>query len=284
MIVYKATSKTTGKVYVGITTNSLEYRKNQHKRAASEGQKNYHFYNAIQKYGFDDFVFEVIEDDITDIKTLQDREVYWIKFYNSYEEGYNSTRGGEGAVVRDDELILKLFIEGLSVQEICEITGYNRNTIYRSFSANNLLEENKQRKNEKTRQRCSMPVLQYTLKGDFIKEWPSATSVVEGGFNQTAVSNVCRQEQLTAYGYIWKYKNDERDIQEWVKLAENKKDAGKPKKPIYQLDEQHNIIAEFVSAADAARAMGKSDKSNICAAARKGCRAYGYYWQYKIDK
>lgn len=284
MIVYKATSKTTGKVYVGITTNTLEYRKSQHKRAAFEGQKNYHFYNAIQKYGFDDFVFEIIEDNITDIKTLQDREVYWIKFYNSYEEGYNSTRGGEGAVVRDDELILKLFVEGLSVQEICKITGYNKNTIYRSFSANNLSEENRQRQNEKNRQRCSMPVLQYTLKGDFVKEWPSATSVTEEGFNQSAVSNVCRQEQLTAYGYIWKYKNDERDIQEWVRLAENKKDAGKPKKPIYQLDEQHNIIAEFISAADAARAMGKSDKSNICTAARKGCRAYGYYWQYKIDK
>lgn len=202
MIVYKATSKTTGKVYVGITTNTLDYRKNQHERAAFEGRKNYHFYNAIQKYGFDDFIFEIIEDDIPDIKTLQDREVYWIKFYNSYEEGYNSTRGGEGAIIRDDELILKLFVEGLSVQEICEITGYNRNTIYRSFSANDLSEENRQRKNEKIRQRCSTPVLQYTLEGDFIKEWPSATSVTEEGFSQTAVSNVCRQEQLTAYGYI----------------------------------------------------------------------------------
>lgn len=281
MIVYKATSKTTGKVYIGITTNTLDYRKNQHKRAASESQKNYHFYNAIQKYGFDDFIFEVIEDNITDVKALQKREVYWIKFYNSYEDGYNSTRGGEGTITRDDELILKLFVEGLSVQEICKITGYNRNTIYRSFSAHNLLEENNQRKNEKIRQRCSMSVLQYTLSGDLIKEWPSATSVVEEGYNQVAVSNVCRQEQFTAYGYIWKYKNDGRDIQEWVELARNKKDAGKPKKPIYQLDEQHNIIAEYSSGAEAARAMGLNDKSNICAAARKGRKCQGYYWQYK---
>ena len=41
--------------------------------------------------------------------------------------------------------------------------------------------------------------------------------------------------------------------------------------------------SQRVCAADAARAIGKDDKSNICAAARKGRRAYGYYWRYKID-
>ena len=175
-------------------------------------------------------------------------------------------------------------MDGLSVKEICEITGYNRATIYRSFNTLNLSEENRQRKNEKIRQRCSMPVLQYTLEGEFIKEWPSATSVIKEDFSQTMVSNVCRQVQFTAHGYLWKYKDDKRDIQEWVMLARNKRDAGKPKKPICQMDDKHNIIAEYPSAAEAARAIGKNDKSNICSAARKGRKAYGYYWEYKVDK
>ena len=85
-------------------------------------------------------------------------------------------------------------------------------------------------------------------------------------------------------GYVHAYKHDERDIQEWVTKAANRKPSGKPKKPIQQFDLDMNLIAEYDSAADAARALGKQDKSGICAAARKGRKAYNSYWKYKIDK
>lgn len=280
MIVYKATSKTTHKVYIGITTNSLQHRMDQHKKAAEEG-KPYHFYCAIRKYGFDDFNFEIIEDGITDIEKLKEREQYWIQYYNSYEDGYNSTRGGEGVITRDDEWILKLFMEGKSVKEIQDITGYERSTIYRSFKAQDLSEENRTRNNLKVQQRCSMAVLQYDLDGNLIREWPSATSVQEEGYSQAMVSKVCRQEQITAHDFLWKYKEDPRPIEEWVQLNKNRKQGGRPKKPIYQLNDNHEIIAEYESGAAAAKAMGLTDKSNICAAARKNRKCCGYYWQYK---
>lgn len=280
MLVYKATSKTTNQVYIGITTNTLEYRMAQHKRAANEG-KEYHFYNAIRKYGFDDFIFEIIEDNIDSIEELNKREQYWIAYYNSYEDGYNSTRGGDGVLRRDDELIMKLFIEGYSVKEICSLTGCTRNTIYRSFKNQNLTDINNERKNQNTSLRCAKPVLQYDLYGNLIKEWPSATSVAKEGFSETMVSHVCRQQQLTAHGYLWKYKDDERPIEEWVQLNNQRRTSGKPKKPIYQFDLNHSLINEFESAAAAAKALNIKDKSNICAAARKHIKAYGYYWEYK---
>ena len=179
MLIYKATSKTTQKVYIGLTTTSLEERKRHHKETYEN--KNYHFYYAIRLYGWDDFEWEVIEDNINDINLLQKREQYWISYYNSYENGYNSTRGGEGNLRRDDELILKLFIEGKTTQEICNITGYNRSTIYKSFNINNISEENNKRNNEQIKLRCSMPVLQYDLEGNFIKEWPSASACSQIG-------------------------------------------------------------------------------------------------------
>lgn len=37
----------------------------------------------------------MIEDNIED-SLLNDREQYWIKYYNSYKNGYNSTLGGDG--------------------------------------------------------------------------------------------------------------------------------------------------------------------------------------------
>ena len=279
MLIYKATSKTTNKVYIGQTTTTLEERIKHHK--SSYNIKDYHFYYAIRKYGWNDFEWEVVEDNINDITILNKREKYWIEYYNSYENGYNSTRGGDGILRRDDELILKLFIEGKTTKEICDITGYNRSTIYRSFSLQGLSTENNQRKNELTGIRCSIPVLQYTLTGEFIQEWPSASACVEIG-QQSAISNVCRQEQITAYGFIWKYKNAPRPISEWVDKVNNKKSAGKPKKQIRQLDINHNEINIYESATEAARALKIDDKSNICAAARKGRKAYGYYWEYII--
>ena len=89
---------------------------------------------------------------------------------------------------------------------------------------------------EKTKQPDYDAVDQYysmTVRGNFIKEWPSATSVSEGGYSQTMVSNVCRQTQLTAHGFLWKYKDDERPILEWIQLNNNRKSAGKPAKPVY---------------------------------------------------
>ena len=68
---------------------------------------------------------------------------------------------------------------------------------------------------------------------------------------------------------------------EWVARLKNKKDSGKPKKEIEQYDSDNNLVCTYESASAAATAMGKKDKSNICAAARKGVKAYGYYWRYK---
>ena len=277
MLIYKATSKTTGKVYIGQTQSTLEERIRKH-QVASEN-KQYHFYNAIRKYGFDDFTWEIIEDNINDVDTLNEREIYWIEYYNSYENGYNSTRGGEGRVSRDDEWILKLFIEGHNTKEICDITGYNRSTIYRCFAAHNRSKDLHDMKAQQTKIRCSFPVLQYDLNGNFIKEWPSATACNEIG-QQGAISSVCRQEQYSAYGYLWKYKNDSRDISEWVIKNKNKKQGGKPKKRICQMDDDNNILHIYESGAAAAKAMGLDDKSNICAAARKNRKCKGYYWKY----
>lgn len=283
MFIYKATSATTGKVYIGQTTQTLQERINQHNSHAFGHQYNYHFHNAIRKYGAEDFTYEIIEDGIKSVEVLNKREKYWISYYNSYYDGYNSTMGGDGTMRRDDELIVKLFKDGYTTQEICEITGYNRQTIYRSYSVNGLTEENNARKNEQTRERCARTVEQYSLDGEYVKTWRSATECGKELGNQSLISAVCRQEEsiLSAYGFLFKYEDDSRDISEWVARLKNKKNSGKPKKEIGQYDSDNNLICTYESASAAATALGKKDKSNICAAARKGVKAYGYYWKYK---
>lgn len=89
-MIYKATSPS-GKMYIGQTVD-LEQRKSKHQ---SDARKfTYAFANAINKYGIDGFVWEIIEDNIT-INELNKKEEYYINKFDTYENGYNSTEGGD---------------------------------------------------------------------------------------------------------------------------------------------------------------------------------------------
>lgn len=64
--------------------------------------------------------------------------------------------------------------------------------------------ENTARRN---REHCSKSMLQYDLQGNFIKEWKSTQEVERIlGYYHSSTSRVARNEQKTAYGFIWKYK------------------------------------------------------------------------------
>ena len=55
-------------------------------------------------------------------------------------------------------------------------------------------------------ERYSKPVLQYTLDGEFVREWPSARECGRNGFNPRHVGDCCRGERKTHKGFIWRYK------------------------------------------------------------------------------
>ena len=88
--IYKFTSKTTGLSYIGQSID-IERRHREH-RIADDG---YSFHNAIKEHGWDDFNFEILE--LCSPEKLNEKEQYWIAFYNSYKNGYNETPGGEGS-------------------------------------------------------------------------------------------------------------------------------------------------------------------------------------------
>ena len=54
-------------------------------------------------------------------------------------------------------------------------------------------------------EKCSKKVYQYTLDGQFVKEWKSTAECGRNGFNQSHVAACCRGELKTHKGYIWKY-------------------------------------------------------------------------------
>lgn len=107
MIIYKVENKVNNKKYIGLTRKSLEERKESHLRKVRNGS-NTHFHNAIRKYGIDNFIWEVVNDTVDDIGELGKLEVEYISKYDSYNNGYNLTTGGESAYSHSDETKKKL--------------------------------------------------------------------------------------------------------------------------------------------------------------------------------
>ncbi len=95
-IIYKAVNKINGKCYIGQTSKKLSKRKTDHKSRANT--KNFSisaFYPAINKYGWDNFTWEILE--YCDSKEeLDEMEFHYILQYDTYKNGYNLTLGGEG--------------------------------------------------------------------------------------------------------------------------------------------------------------------------------------------
>lgn len=93
MYIYKATNKINNKVYIGLTRKTLLERWKGH--VGDCNQLTTHFSRAIQKYGEDSFILEIIDTAVS-LQELSDKEIYWIKFYDStnYERGYNILPGG----------------------------------------------------------------------------------------------------------------------------------------------------------------------------------------------
>jgi len=91
--IYKVTNKINGKVYIGFDSK-WPNRKNEHMRQTKYLGRA--FNNALKKYGFDSFDWEVIYQSKDREHTLNIMEPFFIQEYNSFGSGYNMTKGGEG--------------------------------------------------------------------------------------------------------------------------------------------------------------------------------------------
>ena len=101
MIIYKITNLINNKVYIGKTTKTIEWRFKKHLYDAkhTENTRN-HFHRALLCYGEENFKVEQI-DYATTKEELNEKERYWINYYDSQNTGYNMTSGGDGGDTYD---------------------------------------------------------------------------------------------------------------------------------------------------------------------------------------
>lgn len=300
-IVYKHTSPC-GKSYIGITSMSFERR-----FAGGKGYKDQtKFWNAIQKYGWDNFSHEVLEKDLKYYDACI-KEKEYIKKFDSIKNGYNITIGGDGIRSKGkkvyqikDGVIVNTFNSAGEASEVIgnitmrsiinwcidgengkEINGYiwKRDLIetpfeYTEYNNMELLFDPHKRQEEYFfelgKRAKKVKINQYDLQGRYLKTWDSIkdAALVYG----TSIGRALK-ENMTAYGYQWRrYNNNTDNINSTINYD---------KKAVQQIDPRtKEIIATYPSMMDAKRSTGinNSHIADVC----KGIRitAGNYIWKF----
>ena len=126
-IIYKITNKVNGKSYIGQTRYTIEFRWRQHQHK----KDNTNFHNAIHKYGIENFNIEILEE--CDIEDLNSREIFYIAKYDTFNNGYNLTIGGDGnrRLLLDNNYdeIKELYLSGFSSNKIATLYNVDKASI-----------------------------------------------------------------------------------------------------------------------------------------------------------
>lgn len=212
-VIYKITNLINNKVYIGQTISTLSKRWREHRHQAEEGNKNYHLYQAMRKYGVENFRIEAIEQ--CPNEELNNREKFWIKYYDSFgQNGYNLTLGGDGADTIKHQEIFSMWDDGKSIGEIVKKVGYSRDAIARILSGyqNYSIEESNRRAHINSGKAMGRAVLQLNkTTEEVVAEYESLAAAERStGINHGNISNVCNKKPgyKSAGGYKWKWKGE----------------------------------------------------------------------------
>ena len=164
----------------------------------------------MRKYGIDKFQIELIEE--TD--NPEEREVYWIEYYQTYAKGYNATKGGDGKRFYDHEAIVQRLKEHPYTSDIAKEFDCSQDLVCRLARNNNIKTKNKS--NEALQKLKSKPIAAYSKDGEFIKDFPSTVEAAKWCYEtkkastltsgvRSHIGEVANGTRKSAYGYIWKY-------------------------------------------------------------------------------
>lgn len=283
--IYKATNRINGKCYIGQT---VDYRSRvwQHQRCYEKEKCKFH--DAIQEFGFDNFDWKILKT-CENKKEADKSERYYIEYYNSYRDGYNENKGGVGGHNAVPVVCLSLngeFIKRYDSAADAEKDGFNnvnvilccKNKLYTCKKHLFMFEEDYlkhgAKKYVKPESKCSKPVIQCDMNGNFINEFRSVQQAArETGSSRTSISGVLTGKYKSANGFIFTYKENFP-----IKNLEEHQHKKKGRK-VAQIDPKTGrIIKIFDRISDAGRDLGVNYKAIHKVVDMPDRTAYGYKW------
>lgn len=205
MIIYKIQNKINNKIYIGQTIRTLDERIKEYKRS-----KKSCVGKAIRKYGIDNFKIEII-DNANSIEELNEKEIYYIKKYNSMDEGYNLCEGGNNTKGYNHTQEAKIKMSknhGKYYKEKNSFYGKHHTEETRKKMSEKWHEDEEKYKKRvehlnKVRYDCSRKVRCITTNEEFnsIKEACKKYNISDVSY----ISRVCRGKKKSCFGLKFEY-------------------------------------------------------------------------------
>lgn len=315
--IYMIRNKLNGKVYIGQTID-IDNRWMQHRsRLKCENHENKHLQSAYNLYGQDAFEYILLEE--CNKFELDEREKFYIEFYDSYDNGYNQDIGGKGCKgykhseeeilkmrkVQNPKTVLQLDMElniinewiscshagktlklsSRGIKACCERVNRQKTIggyywIYKDEYENNTVDWDYYLNINKSNPKR---VVQFDLHMNFIKIWDSAYKAQTlGGYAMSEISAVCNHRKRTHKGFIWRF-IDEYTKEEYLSDCNTDftKRSAVCTKEILRYDLNGSLIDEYKSMTDVVNKTGFSRSSIQACLYGKQKTSHNSIWKYK---
>ena len=274
MGIYKITNKITGKSYIGQSVN-IATRWSAHKSTsrAEETLDGNELHKDILTLGIDNFSFEVIEE--TTVDKLDEREIYWIQYYDTFYNGYNHTLGGHNNRQLDYNKILLLWNQGLTAKTIAQ--QMNRNVAVINWALTNLGIYTKE-KRERSQYLIAAAYTPYQHK--VLKLNLDTNEVIETFDSVSTAAKSLGVDRATFREGLQKHNNIYKGYK-WIINTDTQTYRNFSARQVAKLDPDTKEPLEiFESASAAARAMNLAGATLICRACKNNTKSRGFYWKY----
>lgn len=307
--VYVYTNKVNGKKYVGQTCRTLK------ERAGKDGSGYDQctvFWNAIQKYGWNNIQGEILFDSLThdEANKLEIKLISILRTSNK-EYGYNISKGGTGGNNKPVTPVKQYDYNGNFISEFpsatdaakhmkCKNNQITYSCKHHGSACGYLFryswEEPPNPKlydviNEKSLKRKDIsnirPILQFSLNGELINRYEYKSDICEKyNIKKSTLTDVLLKYKKHTYkNYIWIYENEfnEKGGQSYIDEIVNSPTVINVKTPICQFDLNMNYINTYASTKDASKITGISDTSIYNVLNGRTKTAGNYIWIREFD-
>lgn len=236
--IYKIYNDVNDKVYIGQTIRTIKQRWSQHRNNSEIF--DYCLYRSIRKYGINKFHVECIEkiddENKTNLNTkLDEREIYWISYYDSFKNGYNETIGGKDNApnkfperpVLEYNINGKLLYRYNSISDASSSNNFSRSDIISCCSRKKVhrvhnkifrYEDDPLTEQEINTYKLLYPkIYQYDFDGNLLNSFEFIQDAVnylhDSGITAISgnIASCCKGKKLSAVGFVWRKYPDKFD-------------------------------------------------------------------------
>ena len=210
--IYVITNDVNGKQYIGKTDKTILERFKEHIKDSRKIQvQNRPLYRAIKKYGIEHFHITQLEE--CSSENAPDREVYWIEKLQTYKNGYNATRGGDGKPYHNYQKIAEKYLYFLNERQTADFFNCDIHTVKKACESCgiNIIPAAIIQKREygKKVAQCNK-VNHNEVINIFDSLMSAATYMIQNNLTnckhstiRTHISEVCRNKRKSAAGFYW---------------------------------------------------------------------------------